>query len=171
MVYVATETGLQDITYPYVGAWRGQVAGQTVPQPLTLAEQEQLMSWLNTTYWQPYYDEYDLKAAQSGKTTGGSGNILLDFLHAMPQWYLDLVSFGVPGMTFTKEGITSDAPMILGAIPGAETVAGAPGATGGGLFDFNWPDIDLSGLGSGLQQAGTMALVGLGLVAVIMFLK
>jgi len=163
VVWIATEQGLQNVEIAYTGAWRGTVGGEQVQQPLNLEQQENLVSWLNTTYWQPYYDEYDLKAAQAGK--GDS---------ALQSYWDRLVAD--PWTTLFGGSIGQTFPDLLKNDPGLL----GTGVTTDQVRDVTGLDIDLGlgnleeslkNMGESATKFGMMALVGLGLVAVIMFLK
>ena len=179
MVWIATDQGVQEVRYAYTGAWRSP----DVEQPLNLQEQQSLINQLQQQYAEYYatIDEYDIKAAERGKTE-------------LPAWYPTWIDYLVPGGPVLKilTGSTGgplwgidtggDLPIPVlfpedygsGVIPGLPEQP-VPQVGGQDGINITWPDLNLDdtlkGLGESATKFGAMALVGLGLVAVIMFLK
>jgi len=136
----------------YEGAWRSQEGGQqSIPIP------------------DPTPQEYGTVQGGDSKTGG-----VLDMYGRWYQLAIDIASLPFKPWTalnvYSTVGSTAKETLETGDIPNTPSSWNWP--------DFNWPDfsnlfgdLDLSGLGESATKFGTMALVGLALVAVIMFLK
>lgn len=134
----------------YEGAWRSPGAGQqTIPYP------------------DPDPQPYGTVQGGGTKTSG-----LLDWWGKWYQLGVDIASLPFKPWTalnvYSTAGKTGLDTLKTGDIPDQPSSWDWPD------MDINWPDMgdwDFSGLGESATKFGSMALIGLGLVAVIMFLK
>lgn len=142
----------------YVGAFRGTVIGEPVTQPYSLEEQAHFFEWLKPLYGTDP-TQYEVQGAiGNGKTPIWSQ--VLNFLGEV--WK------STPWGAQAEEGKIDPFAYWTGNWGLGQT-------NGGPFLQVDWGnpfgDFDLSGLGESFTKFGTMALIGLGLVAVIMFLK